>query len=289
MTEGRFDLVNEVDLVKLEDALMLNILRLKKLGKFTDETSVLLYIYVDGEKGDTAKWEDPFTVCIQEPNMHGLYVILIDFPAAGLSSDMIRDFEKLVKWERNPLFYAMPDQFCDNYLVPLCLKWGAEPKRVKCEMYALTVKNVESGQNDYDHSVRIGPLTEANVEQAVATDLTKFWQHRENRRQIELSIRNLATRGAFVNGILAAFAFLSPAGLMNNVWTEPPYRRRGLSATIIQSLSGAIMELGCIPMAQCAATNDSVRRLFMKLGFTLVRKTSSVTFQPKQKQVRKRE
>lgn len=87
--------------------------------------------------------------------MHGLYVILIDFPAAGLSSDMIRDFEKLVKWERNPLFYAMPDQFCDNYLVPLCLKWGAEPKRVKCEMYALTVKNVESGQNGKSVKLRM--------------------------------------------------------------------------------------------------------------------------------------
>ncbi|XP_035712406.1 uncharacterized protein LOC118437486 [Folsomia candida] len=135
---------------------LLNVWRLRRQGKFTVENSVKFYIYlVTKELGCV---QDIFVLCVQEPNMHGLYSVIIHAPVSP-THEMIKAFEDFVEWDRNPLFPAAPGPFTDAFLKPICLKRGGiPPKEHACEAYALDGDRAMTGQRE-----NVFPLQSTNI------------------------------------------------------------------------------------------------------------------------------
>lgn len=101
------------------------------------------------------------------------------------------------------------------------------------------------------------------------------------------TIQNSASCGVYVKrtpdekASLASFALLSPVGLLNILYTEVEYRRRGFGVQVLRSLGSRVVEMGFTPRAEFEIWNDASRLVQSKAGFTFVDKVNWVVFKPR--------
>lgn len=78
---------------------------------------------------------------------------------------------------------------------------------------------------------------------------------------------HLARMGGEPVGYGALVAAPSGAGMIEDLFTLPAYRKRGIASAMIAQFSTALEEQGCTSIFLGALVNEQARHLYAKLGF----------------------
>jgi len=146
----------------------------------------------------------------------------------------------------------------------------------------MTQKGVPCDQNSVDPSIAIefaeNPLEIARTEEYIelrqiksteAEEMVKNYKFAKDfsQRQMELCLENMTSSGLYVDGILACSALLSPVGLINALYTDTRFRRRGFGVLVMKDMARKVSAMGLTPMAENEVWNMASKYTQFKAGF----------------------
>jgi GNAT superfamily N-acetyltransferase len=264
-----------------ESGTFLNVLKLKIGGWLSKATQTEFYLYEENGNRERAL-QDPFVVCIQQITIHSLYAQSIWAPKDP-TPDMLETFEAFIRWDKSHIFSFLPQTFVTNHFLRIASKHGAieesHPKGHECEFYALDEDSALDCPN-YSNPKENMEVRELSVNDSEEMTRNYYWAQPHTQAQFEEAIRNIASCGVYVNSNLACSCVLSPSGLMNALYTDTNYRRKGYGVMVLKTLGKRIAEMGLIPTAECETWNEGSRGLIKKSGFKYVGLSNWIVFKP---------